>query len=120
MVDKLTVGDRKNIDILSAIYDLWFVGSRRNYADKINYYRDQDSLSNYGFEYGALGGSMFGVDRSGTTWQVTGVPVDKKRSATTKGLMHMTTWYKIDERGLRHKHTPSLSWTEFHKLFGDK
>lgn len=108
---KLTAKDKANINILADIYDAWVRGSPRKPHSTINFNRDQDALLNYGFEYGMTRNSMFGTDNTGQLWQVGSYGELSKAN---------TVWYRIDERGLRHKHTPALQWEEFYNLFGEK
>lgn len=114
---KLTKKDRANILSLAAIYDAWVEGHQRNPHQTINLNRDVDQLLNYGFEYGISRTSLFGVDRDGVSWQV--CVVDSGRSHNG-GRFGTTTWYKIDQRGLRHKVIPGLKWQDFYELFGGK
>lgn len=114
---KLTAKDKANINILADIYDKYFIGARRNPHGTINLNKDIDQLLHYGFEYGVSRTTLFGVDRSGQPWQV--ATVDTGRSYNG-GRFGITTWYKIDDRGLRHKVLPGLRWDQFYKLFGGK
>jgi hypothetical protein len=111
---KLTKLDRENILALARIYDAWnTVPPQRGI--KVSFFRHQELLLKYGFEYGMSSQSMFGVDNEGRTWQITSTP----RDIPSNPHMSVTIWYRIDERGLRHKITPSLTWEAFHNLFGE-
>lgn len=114
---KLTAKDKANINILSAIYDKYFIGHNRSSNGTINLNRDMDQLIHYGFVYGMSRTTLEGVDKTGQMWQV--ATVDTGRSFNG-GRFGTTTWYKIDERGLRHKVLPALKWEQFYELFGGK
>jgi hypothetical protein len=79
--------------------------------------RDQDLLLKYGFEYGMMRESMFGQDKDGNTWQVATI---RMRPNQTGGYFGRTVWYKIDERGLRHKCSEAMSEVRFYSLFGER
>jgi hypothetical protein len=112
--------DKANINKLARLYDLWHAVNRSKQREgKVSFHRDQEILLKYGFEYGMSRDSMFGLDNEGNTWQITAIPRDTSPSGT-KGELMVTTWYKVDERGLRHKQLPSLTWEKFHMTFKRK
>lgn len=114
---KLSGLDKANINALARLYDLWHAVNRhRQREEKVSFHRDQDDLVKYGFEYGMSRDSMFGLDKDGVTWQITAIPRDSTPNGS-KGELMVTTWYRIDEKGLRHKHLPSLTWEKFHSMF---
>lgn len=113
---KLSVLDKANILRLAALYDLWHASNKgRNREGKVSFHRDQEILLQYGFEYGMSRDSMFGLDKDGVTWQITAIP--REVPSSSKGELMVTTWYRVDERGLRHKVLPSLTWEKFHTMF---
>lgn len=114
---KLTAKDKANINVLADIYGAWVLGHKRSPHATINLNRDVDQLLHYGFEYGVSRTSLFGVDKSGQSWQVATVDTGRSHNG---GRFGTTTWYRIDERGLRHKVLPGLRWDQFYLLFGGK
>ena len=117
MISRLTKIDRQNIEVLCRLYDRACESSSSSDGQRTTIIipRDQDLLLKYGFEYGMFRESMFGTDKAGQTWQVANL---RTNPANNRGYFGLTAWYTIDERGVRHKYTESMTQTRFYTLFG--
>jgi hypothetical protein len=118
VIEKLTQRDRDNINFLANMYDIIFSGREsRKGKGIVEYNRDFDILLSRGFKLGPLGGSLWGKDKYGREWCV---GTTYRFPSYNGGAWTDTTWYLVDERGLRHKQLPGLTWEKFDRLFKEK